>query len=391
MECVTSRHICLGRLQRKRGTSSTSKPSGRCRSHYGRFGHHAAIAIGGGQSGRHCTYQKSGRRRRNGPHSGVRGRHDRRPGYLRTREPISICLALCLTRDRHLGSHRTGRRLVNKFAKKFSILSSRFSVVLLAIALVVLSFSGAAVAQRGTGTPIVYGTAFPTYGPYGVEFINTSTPALYLCINSGGCNSSQWTIVTGSGGTCSASCANLTLSNLSGTTAIPVPLYSATNTNLLVAGAAGTATYNPGTSSLVGGAAYSGSSQAGAATYVTGGLGGTSGGGAVYVESGGAVSGDPSGAVNIFTAPGVGAGAAGNLYLYAGNGGATGAGGNIFGQAGHTGTLTTTGNGYISLAGGGASYTTCSPLSGYQCAFLLLAGATGAGPGEIDLTGGGST
>jgi hypothetical protein len=254
--------------------------------------------------------------------------------------------------------------------------------------------AGSAFGQRGSATPVVYGSGFPASAPYGTIYINYATPALYFCNNSPACTSSGQWVTTASAGSCSGVCANLTLSNLSGTTAIPVPLYSATNTNLLLAGAAGNSTYNPGTASLVGGTANASSSQVGGAAYVTGGAGGTSGtgaGGAVYVESGGAASGYSSGAVSIFTAPGVGAGAAGNLYLYAGNGGTTGAGGNIFGQAGHMGTIGSTNNGYISLAGGGASYATCSPLSGYECAFLFLAGATGAGPGEIDLTGGGSS
>lgn len=260
----------------------------------------------------------------------------------------------------------------------------------LILVIVLIALSGSALAQRGAATQVAYGPSFPAFATYGSIFVNTSTPALYFCNNAAGCTTSgQW--VTSTGGSCSGSCANLTLSNLSGTTAIPVALYSATNTPLLLAGAAGTGTYNPGSGSLVGGAAYSGSSQSGGAAYVTGGVGGTGGGGPVNIESGSAPSGYPSGAVNIFTAPGVGSGAGGNVFLYAGNGGTTGVGGNIFGQAGHTSTLTSTGNGYISLAGGGASYASCSPLSGYQCGFLLLAGATGAGPGEIDLTGGGSS
>lgn len=250
-------------------------------------------------------------------------------------------------------------------------------------------------AQRGGGTPVANGTSFPPSAPVNTLFLNLTSPGLFYCNNSPTCtNSGQWVNVGTSGGSCSGTCANLTLSNLAGTTAIPVALYSATNTNLLLGGAAGTSSFNPGTASLVGGTAFAGSSQVGGAAYVTGGPGGTSGtgaGGAVYVESGGAASGNASGAVSVFTAPGVGAGAAGNLYLYANNGGTTGAGGSIFGQAGRMGTIGATNNGYISLAGGGASYTTCSPLSGYECGFLLLAGATGSGPGEIDLTNGGSS
>lgn len=270
--------------------------------------------------------------------------------------------------------------------KKFSAVSSQLA----AIAALLLLWSGIAFGQAGAGVRIPNGPSYPATANFGAVFYNTSVPSIAVCNNSPTCTSSgQWWVPPG--GSCGGSCANLTLSNLAGTTAIPVTLYSATNTALVLQGAAGTATYNPGTASLIGGTAYSGSAQTGAAAYVTGGTGGTGGGGPVYIESGGAVSNYASGTLSVFTAPGAGSGAAGNVYLYAGNGGTTGAGGSIFGQAGHMGTIGSTGNGYWSLAGGGASYATCSPLSGYQCAFLLLAGATGAGPGEIDLTGGGSS
>jgi hypothetical protein len=98
----------------------------------------------------------------------------------------------------------------------------------LSLAILMLACAGIALAQdSGLTTTIRFGSALPSGAKEWTFFTLTDGTGLYQCQNSPTCtNAGQWVVIGGSGGTCSGTCANLALSNLT-TTAIAVPLQSA--------------------------------------------------------------------------------------------------------------------------------------------------------------------
>jgi hypothetical protein len=242
---------------------------------------------------------------------------------------------------------------------KITFIASGAFILVLAFS-VSLCLGGAAFGQTpGLATRIAHGSTLPSGAEQFSEFELTSgTPTLYIC-NANPCtNSGQWVTSTGSAGY-----VNVALSNLSGV-AINTALYSATGVNMTISGFPGTSGNSPTSSYVLGGNAYTSTSQTP---------------GSIYVQPGStsAVGATPG---NI------------NLIGQAGYG-TTGSGSNIYVQAGAGGSTSPRAAGLISFGGGGASAVSSesSPLTGsYVPSLYVNVGASTFG-GEVDFVNVGSS
>jgi hypothetical protein len=230
---------------------------------------------------------------------------------------------------------------------------------------------GKAVAQDyGVSSHLAYGSALPSGAEEWSFFTLTDGTGLYQCQHSPYCTTAgQWVAIGGSGGTCSGTCANLALSNLSDV-AIAVPIESAAGYSLYLVtpndnGSAGAHSIeiNSGTGGAIGGGgliqivaggAGSSTSAGGEIDVISGGGGAsTSPGGPILIETGGGGLNAASGTISIATgnASYAGHGASGNVVIATGLG--TSATGYIelVGGNGNTGSYTGPG-GSIFLRGG---------------------------------------
>jgi hypothetical protein len=211
----------------------------------------------------------------------------------------------------------------------------------------------------GLATRVAHGTSLPVGAEQFTEFILTSgSPQVYIC-NASPCTiAGNW--VTNSG---SVAGANIALSNLSGV-ALNTSLVAASGVTATLSGFPGASGFNPTGASLLGGNAFTATSQT-------------------------------PGPINI--APGnpaaVGATPA-NISITGANGfGTTGLGSNIYIQTGAGGSTSTLNAGLMSFAAGGATAVASesSPLTGsYVPSMYFLAGSSTHG-GEIDFVNGASS
>lgn len=210
----------------------------------------------------------------------------------------------------------------------------------------------------GRATRVAHGATLPVGAEQFSEYILTSgSPQVYIC-NANPCTiSGNW--VTNSG---SVAGANIALSNLSGV-AINTSLVAATGVTMTIAGFAGTAGLNPTGASVLGGNAFTATSQTP---------------GSVAIQAG--------------TPAAVGATPANITLLGAGGFGTTGLGSNIYIQTGAGGSTSPLKGGLLSFGLGGAApvASETSPLTGsYVPSLYVLAGASTFG-GELDFVNNGS-
>jgi len=210
----------------------------------------------------------------------------------------------------------------------------------------------------GLATRVQHGASLPSGAEQFSEFILTSgTPTLYIC-NASPCTSSgQWVTSSGSTGY-----VNVALSNLSGV-AVNTTIYAGVATNMTISGFPGASGNDPTGAYVLGGNAYTGSSQ-----------------------TPGSVTISPGTPASIAANPG-------NINLTGVAGyGTTGAGSNIFIQAGAGGSSAPLAAGLISIAGGGASPVTSetSPLTGSYVPSVYFLNGAGSNGGEVDFVSGAS-
>lgn len=191
---------------------------------------------------------------------------------------------------------------------------------------------GAAIAQTpGVSTILHSGATLPSGAKqYSVFVLTTgSQPQVYIC-NANPCTSSGQWVTDASGGTCSASCANLALSNLSAV-AINTGLYSASGVDLTLGGATGTSGgTNPSNVIIQAGQFWPGSSQNGAHVAIVGGAAGSGTGGAVTITGGGTSNGGTTGGVSISSGvPSGSNSSSGGISIYTASPTGTGNSGNI--------------------------------------------------------------
>lgn len=218
--------------------------------------------------------------------------------------------------------------------------------------------------QGGAATPLKHGTSLPSGAAMDSVFAldGGGSPGVYHCIHTPTCtNAGQWEgpFGTGTGGTCSGTCANLALSNLSGV-AIQVPLASAAGLPLNIVGAADDAGGGHAAQDLnLTGGAGGNNGIAGNVNARGGSNSGTKQGGGVYIASGqnpagaadagnviiGGAGGCTIGTPGCSTATANG----GSVSIYAGAGsGAGGSAGSITLQAGPPLSILTQGVVHIS-------------------------------------------
>jgi hypothetical protein len=211
----------------------------------------------------------------------------------------------------------------------------------------------------GVATIIHNGSALPSGAANFSEFIlTTGTPTLYICNNSPSCTSSgQWVTSSGSTGY-----VNVALSNISGT-AVDAGIYAGSGVTLTLGGFVGTSGANPTGVLVIGGNAYTGTSQ-------------TPGG--VTFEPG--------------TTAAVGATPANINFTGQAGFGTTGLGSNIYFTAGAGGSTSPLNAGLISFGAGGAAVVTSesSPLTGSFVPSIYSKVGAGSYNGEVDYVNGGS-
>jgi hypothetical protein len=242
---------------------------------------------------------------------------------------------------------------------KTKIIASAAFMLFLSVFLC-LSGENAFAQVAGLTTRVHSGATLPVGAePNTVFILTTGSPQIYICNNSPSCTTSgQW--VTNSG---SVAGANIALSNLSGV-AVNTALYAATGVTMTVSGFPGASSLNPTGASILGGAAYTATSQTP---------------GSVIVSPG------PTAAVGATPA---------NISLTGAAGfGTTGSGSNIYLQTGAGGSTSPLKAGLLSFGLGGATpvASETSPLTGsYVPSAYFLAGASTYG-GEIDFVNAGSS
>jgi len=235
--------------------------------------------------------------------------------------------------------------------------------IVLALALAFCLCSGEAFAQAGQASILHNGTVLPVGAPqWSVYVLQGGTPTIYICNNSPTCTlSGQW--VTSAAGAGCAACATQALSNLS-SVAVNTTIFSATGVVMTISGFAGTAGLSPTNAGILGGNAFTATSQTPGSVLIA-----------------------PGNPAAVGATPG-------NIKLTGANGfGTTGLGSNIYFQSGAGGSTTPLGAGLISFAGGGATAVASetSPLTGTYVPSLYFLAGSGTSGGEIDFVGGGSS